>query len=303
MVIDAHAHWLPQEIIDNAHFFSKAWGDIEGQLAAMDRAGVDKAVLSYPTSDAHLKMGSLKKVVRIYNDRVATVLKAHPDRFLGAAILPVDDKSAILEEFRRATRDLGFKAVSLATSFQGAFLDDERYWPLYEEAQKLGVPIFVHPQIIKPIGSSQVEDPLLTPVIEYIFETTMCVGKLLMGEILEKFEGLTFVFAYFGGVTPFIAHRYDATYAMLRGINFVKDLKSPPSGLLKRVYVDTSGDRTKANFISSLELFGADHILWGSDYPAKKDFSASMTILDELNLGEEEKRKISGGNCERIFGQ
>ncbi len=55
MLIDAHSHWLPDEIISNAHFFHKGWGDIEAQLKMMDEAGIDAAVLSYPTSDAHLE--------------------------------------------------------------------------------------------------------------------------------------------------------------------------------------------------------------------------------------------------------
>ncbi|HQP91549.1 MAG TPA: amidohydrolase family protein [Candidatus Omnitrophota bacterium] len=301
MIIDAHSHWLPQEIIDNAHFFSKVWGDIESQVAAMDHAGVDKVVLSYPTSDAHIRMGSLAKVVEIYNERVAAILKLRPDRFVGAAILPVDDKKAMLDEFKRATHELGFSAISLATSFSGVFLDDARYLPLYEKAQKHRVPIFIHPQILKPIGSSVVEDPLLTPVIEYIFETTMCVGKLLMSGIFNEFPELKFIFAYFGGVTPFIANRYDSTYAMLRSISFVKDLHNMPSAYLKQIYIDTSGDRTIANFISSLELFGPEHILWGSDYPAKKDIVSSMEVLDRLNLTQADKKNILGENLNRIL--
>lgn len=303
MIIDAHSHWLPEEIINCAHFFSKVWGDIETHIEAMERAGVDRTVLSYPTTDAHLRMGGLPKVATLYNERVAAILKARPDKFIGAAILPVEDKQAMLAEFRRATRELGFKAVSLATSFNGGFLDEERYWSLYEEAQKHHVPIFVHPQIVRPIGSSQVDDPLLVPVIEYIFETTMCIGKLLVAGVFERFCDLTFVFAYFGGVTPFIVHRYDATYAMLRSLNFVKDLKALPSEHLKRIYVDTSGDKTSANFISSLDLVGAGHVLWGSDYPAKKDMRSSMEVLDRLNLAEEDKRNILGGNLERIFNR
>ena len=301
MIIDAHSHWLPQEIIDSAHFYSKGWGDIESQVAAMDNAGVDRVVLSYPTSDAHLRMGSLAKVVEIYNERVSAILKLRPERFIGAAILPVNDKKAILDEFKRSTHELGFRAVSLATSFDGVFLDDERYFPLYEKAQKHNVPVFVHPQIIKPIGSSSVEDPLLTPVIEYIFETTMCVGKLLMSGVFKQFSGLKFIFAYFAGVTPFIANRYDATYSMLRNINFVKDLQDVPSAYLKQIYVDTSGDKTLANFISSLELFGPEHILWGSDYPAKRDIVSSMEVLNRLELSDIDRKNILGGNLERIL--
>jgi predicted TIM-barrel fold metal-dependent hydrolase len=301
MIIDAHSHWLPQEIISSAHFYSKAWGDIETQLKAMDEAGVDRAVLSYPTSDAFVRLGGLREVAEAYNGRVAEVLRRYPDRFIGAAVLPVDDKKAMTDAYRRATADQGFRAVSLATSTNGAFLDDPRYFDLYELAQEQRVPLFVHPQIVKPVGSERVEDPLLTPVIEYIFETTMCVGKLLMSQVFERFPRLNFIFAYFGGVTPFIAHRYDATYTMLRGVNFVKDLGGLPSEYLKRIYVDTSGDRTMANYMSSLELFGPGHIAWGSDYPAKKDVRGSMEVFNDLDITEKDRRDILGGTLEKIF--
>jgi len=301
MIIDAHSHWLPQEIINCAHFYSKSWGDIEAQIKVMEESGVDRAVLSYPTSDAYLRLGSLRQLAEVYNERVAAILRKYPNKFIGAAVLPVDDEKALLTEYKRATADLGFRALSLATSTHGAFLDDGRYFEVYAQAEKDGVPVFVHPQIVKPIGSSQVEDPLLTPVIEYIFETTMCVGKLLMSQVFERFPKLNFIFAYFGGVTPFIAHRYDATYAMLRGVNFVKDLGGLPSEYLKRIYVDTSGDKTLANYISSLELFGAGHIVWGSDYPAKKDITASMEVLKRLDISEKEREGILGGTLDEIF--
>ncbi|MFH1692255.1 MAG: amidohydrolase family protein [Candidatus Omnitrophota bacterium] len=301
MIIDAHCHLLPEDIVNNAHFYSKDWCDLDTQVAQMEKAGVNQAVLSYPTSDAHSRMGGLDKVVEIYNERISAVIKAHPDRFIGAAILPVGDEKKMIAEAKRATRDLGFKAFSLATSMDGIYLDDARYHALYSEAQKYNIPIFVHAQIINPIGFAQVQDPLLTPVIEYVFETTMCVGKLLMAGIFEKFPGVKFIFAYFGGVTPFLAHRYDATYTMLRRINFVKDLGALPSGYLKSIYVDTSGDTTIANFLSSLELFGPEHILWGSDYPAKRDMSASFGVLDQLNLDEKSKKNILGENLNRIL--
>ncbi|MDD5730972.1 MAG: hypothetical protein PHN57_07605, partial [Candidatus Omnitrophica bacterium] len=91
MIIDSHSHWLPEEIISNAHFFSKAWGDIEAQLSAMENAGIDKAVLSYPTTDAHLKLGSISKVSYLFNDNVARIIKRYPGKFIGAAILPLDN--------------------------------------------------------------------------------------------------------------------------------------------------------------------------------------------------------------------
>jgi len=301
MIFDAHSHWLPEEIIRNANFFNKSWSDIDSQLNMMDSLGINRAILSYPTTDAYVKVGSLKTVARIYNDNVAKIIRKFPQRFVGAAVLPIDNQKLMLDELKRATKELGFRAISLSSSFEGVYLDDSRFEPLYTQAERMNLPIFVHSQIVKPIGSERVQDPLLTPVIEYIFDTTICIGKLLMAEIFKKYPNLKFIFAYFGGVTPFIKHRYDATYQMLRGINFVKDLGDLPSEYLKRIYVDTSGDTTLANFISSLELFGPEHILWGSDYPAKKDFKGAIDIVQKLEISSVDKEAILSGNLEKMI--
>ena len=167
-------------------------------------------------------------------------------------------------------------------------------------AQDENIPIFVHSQIIKPIGFERVDDPLLTPVIEYVFDTTMCIGKLLMAGILRDCK-VKFIFGHFGGVRPFLAHRFDATYQMLRGINFVKDLKNNPTEILKNIYVDTSGDKIRANFNAALELLGPKHILWGSDWPAKKDIAAGMQAVRSLDISVEDKNNILGGNLAQIL--
>ena len=295
-IIDAHSRWLPEEIISNAHFFSKAWGDIESQIKKMDEAGIDKAVLSYPTTDAHLKFGSLSMVAHIYNDNVAQILKRYPDKFIGAAVLPVDNSTDMVGELKRAKEELGFKAISLASSYNGTYLDDKRFLPVYKKAQEEGIPIFVHSQIVNPIGYERVQDPLLTPVVEYVFDMTMCIGKLLMAGLLKEFSDLNFIFANFGGALPFLQHRFDATYQMLRGIDFVKDLGANPTDYLKNIYVDTGGDKVKSNFLLALEFLGPKHILWGSDWPAKKDISGSIQTVKDLDINNSDKECIFGLN-------
>jgi aminocarboxymuconate-semialdehyde decarboxylase len=301
MIIDAHSHWLPEKIINNAHFFSNAWNDIEAQAKIMDGAGIDKAVLTYPTTDAHLKIGSISEVVKIYNDNIARLIKRYPDKFIGAAILPLDDSDEMISELKRSIQELGFKAVSLATSYNGKYLDDKIFFPVYEFVQKENIPIFVHSQIVNPIGFERVQDPLLTPVIEYVFDTTMCIGKLLMSGVFEEYAGVKFIFAHFGGAIPFLQHRFDATYQMLRGINFVKDLKANPTEYLKNIYVDSGGDKIKTNFLLALELVGPKHILWGSDWPAKEDTAGAIQVVRDLDISEEDKEDILGGNLERIL--
>jgi predicted TIM-barrel fold metal-dependent hydrolase len=301
VIIDSHSHWLPPEIIDKAHFFSRAWGDVENHLKMMDEAGIDKAVLTYPTSDAHLRIGSISRIVRFYNDNLARIIKRYPDRFIAAAIVPVNDARRMVDELKRMIQEFGFKALSLASSYNGKYLDDEMFWPIYKYAQENKIPIFVHSQIINPIGYSRVKDPLLTPVIEFVFDTTVCIGRLLMADILRQYPQVKFIFAYFGGVICHLAGRFDATYQMLRGINFVKDLQGAPSDYLKNIYVDTSGDKNRTNFLAALELLGPRHLLWGSDWPAKKDVSGAIQAIKDLGITQEDKENILGGNLERIL--
>ncbi len=301
MLIDAHSHWLPEEIISNAHFFHKGWGDLQAQLKNMDACGIDKAVLSYPTSDAHLKLGSLSAIARTYNDNVAKILKRYPDRFIGAAVLPADNSTDMTEELKRASEELGFGAVSLASSYNGVYLDDLMFLPVYKYAAENKLPVFVHPQIVNPIGFERVKDPLLTPVVEYVFDTTISAGKLLMSDILRQYPQVKFVFAYFGGALCYLKQRFDATYQMLRSINFVKDLQANPSDYFKNIYVDTSGDSTKANFMLALELMGPQHILWGSDWPAKSDVKSGIQAVNDLDIPESDKTDILGGNLKRLF--
>ena len=300
MIIDAHSHWLPEEIISNAHFFHKGWGDIESQLKMMDDAGITAALLTYPSSDAHLKLGSFSMVAKIYNDNVAKIIKRYPKKFIGAAILPIDNSQEMVDEIRRATDELGFKALSLASSYNGRYLDDKLFLPIYKEAEKRGIPIFVHSQIVNPIGIERVQDPLLTPVIEYVFDMTICIGKLLMSDVLRDYKA-KFVFANFGGAIPYLQQRFDATYSMLRGINFVKDLKGNPTDYLKDIYLDTGGNTIKSNFDLALELVGTKHLLWGSDWPAKKDIISSLHAVQNLEISEEDKESILGGNLEELL--
>jgi aminocarboxymuconate-semialdehyde decarboxylase len=228
-------------------------------------------------------------------------VKKFPEKFIGAAVLPVDNEAVLQNELKRATGQLGLRAVSLASSYNGTFLDEPLFLPLYEFAQKHQMPIFVHSQIVNPIGFERVNDSLLTPVIEYIFDTTMCIGKLLMSGILKNYPDVKFVFANFGGALGLLQHRFDATYQMLRSINFVKDLGGNPTQYLKNIYVDTGGDTLSANYQLALDLLGPRHILWGSDWPAKRDVAASINSVKQLGLAASDIEAILGGNAAALL--
>ena len=115
--------------------------------------------------------------------------------------------------------------------------------------------------------------------------------------VLEKFK-VKFILASLGGVVPFLKERFDRVYTMLRKREMVKDLGKLPSEILSEVYVDTSG-ASAGSIKPALDLFGEDHILWGSDYPVNADVSSNLKMLDEFGLRI--KEKITYRNLLKLF--
>ncbi len=292
---DAHTHWLPPEVAEYTAFYKKGWSDIDLLLKTFDEAGIEKAVLLYPSSDAHVNGSGWSRVCDVYNKGIARKVKEYPDRLFGAGILPMDRPHEMVREIDKI-EDLGLIGLSLASSHEGTYLDDDSFLPVWEKAEKECLPIFVHAQTINPIGFDRVKDPLLMPVVEYLFDITMCCGAMMMSGVLSRHKELKVVFAHFAGVVPFLADRFDSTYAMLRSREMVKDLGSLPSEILKAVFVDMSGVKSISLLNMALEFFGPRRILWGSDFPAQKNPAESIAALDSLNIQREAKERILGKN-------
>lgn len=295
-IIDFHSHYIPPDIARHTAFFKINWSDIEKQIATMDQQGIEQAFLFYPATDAHQKMGGWANVCEIYNHEIALIVKKYPDRFIGAGIVPVDSSQEILREAKRV-QELGLKIFSLASSYDERYLDDEMFFPLYAFCASEKIPIHVHPQIIRPIGEERVNDPLLSPVFEYMFDVSMSIGKMMMSGVFKNFPDTKFIFAHYGGVVPFLKERFDNTYQMLRARNFVKDLESLPSHYLKNLYFDTSGSQSFGALSCALESVDSRHILFGSDYPANQRLADSIAMITQSGLSASEQQRILSRNA------
>lgn len=294
MICDAHIHFIPQELSEHTTFYKGVWANKDKLYEFLDNSNIDKAFLVYPSTDAHLKLGSFKRVSEIYNRELEKVLKEN-SKIIAACLVDVENLNNISLELAEL-KNKGFRAINLASSYNGQFIIDKLF-PLFEAAQEQDLPIFVHSQTINPIGYSRVKDPLLTPVLEYSLDTSIFLGLLMMQGVLDRFK-VKFILASLGGVVPFLKDRFDRVYTMLRKRKLVKDLGKLPSQILKEVYVDTSG-ASFGNIKLALDLFGQDHILWGSDYPVNVDLESNLKILDEF--GVQVKEKISYKNLATLF--
>jgi predicted TIM-barrel fold metal-dependent hydrolase len=291
MLCDSHIHFIPQSIAEHTSFYKGVWTDESKLFEFLGVNKIDKALLVYPATDAHLGLG-WPKLCEAYNNNLAALIE-EDKRIIGCGIVDLDTSTST--QVKRL-KEKGFKGISIASSQDGKFNLD-KLLPLFEAAAENNLAIFVHPQTINPIGFERVKDPLLMPVLEYSFDNSMFIGLLMMEGVLEKFK-IDFIFSSLAGVIPFLKDRFDRVYTMLRGRGMVKDLGKVPSEILKKVYVDTSGSSLQ-NIKLALELFDQDHILWGSDYPVAGDINENLKMLD--TLGPVLKEKIISKNFLSVF--
>jgi predicted TIM-barrel fold metal-dependent hydrolase len=300
MTIDAHSHYMPPEVAQKTAFFKEFWSDSERQLRLMDEHHVSQALLLYPTSDAHLNMGGWKSLCKAYNPAIADLVKKHKDRFIGGGILPIDSPADIVNELQ-TIENMGLRVISLASSYNGVYLDDPMFEQVFEFARAKKMPIHVHSQIMNPIGEERVKDPLLSPVLEYVFDVSMCIGKMMMSGVFLKFPDVDFIFAHYGGVLPVVKERFDSTYTMLRKRNFVKDITKLPSEFFANLYFDTSGSKSKASLLAVLEVTDYKHVLWGSDFPANQNFKDSVGVINQTLLSATERNCLLGQNFKQLL--
>src|SRR5688500_15653897 len=159
-VIALEEHYLDEEIA--SHFTgadAQRSPDMEKRLLdlgalrlkEMDEARIDVQVLSHQAPSAQkLPADVAVAVTRRANDRLAAVIAAHPTRFAGFAALPTADPEAAADELERSVHELGFKGAMIHGLADGVFVDAKRFWPIFACAEKLDVPIYLHPSLPHP---------------------------------------------------------------------------------------------------------------------------------------------------------
>ncbi len=272
----------------------------ELRLQEMDRNRVDIQVLSMMAPLARYDLDPELGVgySRIQNEAIAKVVKAHSDRFVGVATVPLQDPLEAANELERAMRELGMKGVEIATDVNGKNLDWPELWPFYARAEKLGAFLLVHPGV--PPGAAQMKDYALFNLIGYPFVTTLAAASLIFGGVLEDFPRLKFCFAHGGGFLPYQRGRMEHGYRVKPECR--RKIPRPPSEYFRLLYFDTvTHDLPALEYL--VRTAGIDKVLMGSDYPFDvKDPDPVETVRLLESIPSEGKRKIWGENAAGLLG-
>lgn len=272
--------------------------DIEVRLDKIKRNSIDMQVLTTPHPGIdRFSPEESAEMSRIINDGLAQVVKKYPHHFQALAMLPLIDTKLALKEMERAIFDLGLKGICVLTNVAGKTLDSDFLLPVYEKAQSLRVPIFIHPTT--PAGAEVMREWRLAVILGFEFDIMLSATRLAYSGILERFPELNFVIAHLGAGIPFLAGRIDRGYHdPTCGVR----TKKPTSEYLKELYCDTVAFYQPA-LMMAYNFFGAGRMVLGSDFPlAIGDLEAAVPSIEEMDIPREEKEKILGGNVQRLLG-
>jgi len=271
--------------------------DIDVRLDRIKENRVDMQILSAPHPGVdRFSPAESDEMSRVINDGLSKVVKKYPRHFQALAMLPLIDTKAALKELDRAVLDLGFRGLCMLTNVAGKTSDSDFLLPVYERAQSLGVPIFIHPTT--PLGAQVMQEWRLAVILGFEFDIMLSATRLAYSGVLERFPELNFVISHLGAGIPFLAGRIDRGYDdPTCGIK----TKKPTSEYLKELYCDTVSFYKPA-LMMAYQFYGADRMVLGSDFPLLiGDLPGAVPSIEEMDISNEEKEKILGKNVERLL--
>jgi predicted TIM-barrel fold metal-dependent hydrolase len=273
------------------------------RLNHMDSAGIDFQVLSFNGPVAlGLPASEAIELAQGLNDRLAAAMTAHPKRFGGFAALPTTAPEAAADELERCVTELKFAGAMIHGHTGGRFLDDRTFWPILARAEKLGVPIYLHPALPNPDALKAYfegfEDVIARPGWGFAVDTSIHFLRILFAGAFDAYPKLQFILGHLGEGLPFAMHRLnDHTYqaARRRGL-----IKTPLEYIRDNLHVTTSGNWYEPAFVCTLLAMGADRILWATDWPYEAN-STGMAFWNKISLSDMDREKIAHGNAERLL--
>jgi 2,3-dihydroxybenzoate decarboxylase len=275
----------------------------ELRLQEMDSAGIDVQVISHaPSPMQQLDPQEARTLATAANDRLHDAVDRNPERFAAFAGLPTGDPRAAADELERTVTRLSFKGAMIHGRTRDEFHDLEKYWPIFERAEHLDVPIYIHPgpphpAMVEAYYGDYLEDfpSLNSAAWGFTIDTANQVVRMILSGLFDAYPRLNIVIGHMGEGLPFLVDRIDES--LTRPGNKPIHFKDT---FTRHFYVTTSGHFSTPALMCALLELGIDRILFSVDWPFVEN-QPGMTWMETVPLSDEDKEKMFNGNARRLL--
>jgi uncharacterized protein len=278
----------------------------DGRIALMDESGVEVQVLSVTTPALHnLEPSDALRVAQRTNELVSATIARHPTRFEGFATLPMPAPAQAAKELEVCVTQFGFMGTMVCGRTRDKNLDHEDFLPVLEMANRLRVPIFIHPQVPQRAvrealysGFGEQTDAAFAAFgLGWHYEAGIQFVRLILAGVFDRLPGLQIILGHWGEVVLFYLER-------LGSLARVTKLERPIAEYFREnLYVTSSGMWSAEYMRRAVEVVGHERILFSTDYPYQyRPGGLGREFVEECGLTLEQKELFAHGNWERLTG-
>jgi 5-carboxyvanillate decarboxylase len=278
----------------------------EQRIRDMDATGIARQIVSLTNPGVQIfDPATGAALATSINDQLAEAIRRHPTRFSGLAAVAPQDAAGAAKELERGVRKLGLKGVIVNSHIQGQYLDDPKFWPIFEAAEALDVPLYLHPNTPAPrLFPSYAEAGLEGAIYGFAMETSLHLLRIITAGVFDRFPRLQLVVGHLGEGLPFWLFRLDffqrRNQAANRYAHLPKLERSFSEYLTQNVYYTTSGMAWEPAILFTQRVVGADRLMYAMDYPYQF-VPEEVKVTDELPIGDAEKKAFYQTIAERVF--
>jgi 5-carboxyvanillate decarboxylase len=280
--------------------------DVETErLSIMDQYGIDVHLLSLTSPGVQLlDADGATALAASANDRLAETIKKHPTRFAGLGSFAPQDPKRAAKEIDRAINDLKLNGMIVNSHTNGEYLDDQKYWDIFEALSGLNTALYIHPRNVP----QHVEDlmngrlNLDGAIWGFQMDTGLHAMRLIVSGVFDRFPNLKIVLGHMGEGVPYWLYRIDYMYNVFAapGRGRFRTKKMPSDYVKENFIITTSGVNDHAVLKYCHEVLGPDNIMFAIDYPYQ-DTKGAAEFITSARLPQADLEKIAHGNAERIF--
>ncbi len=276
------------------------------RIADMDASGIAKQLVLLTAPGVQVFDAATAVTLSTeLNDQLLQEIRKCPDRYAALAAIAPQQPGAAAAELQRAVRKLGMKGAVINSHTQGEYLDDPKYWEIFEAAQALDVPLYLHPNT----PPASMIEPFLPRGLDgaiygFAVETGLHLLRIIVAGVFDRFPRLKLVVGHLGEGLPFWLFRLDFMHrSMVNASRYpgVKPLKKKPSDYRRaNVWVTTSGMQWAPAILFCQQVLGVDRVMYAMDYPYQF-VPEEVKVTDELPIPPGDRQKLYQLNAERVF--